>query len=83
MSSGNAYLLAVLKAGLARSNPVRSRFAPYVRGVGVAVGARVPAPIGIRTPAGPTPICSDPRWSGAPGRPHVCRPRSREHVGPE
>ena len=51
MVSGNASLLAVLKAD--PGNPVRSRF--------VAVGARVPAPIGIRMPAPPTPICSESR----------------------
>jgi len=48
-----------------------------MRGFGVAVGARVPPPIGIRTPAGPIPICSEPRWSGAPVAPRVPAEDSR------
>ena len=47
------------------------------RGVGVAVGAWVPAPIGIRTPPGPIPICSEPRWPDAPVAPRVPAEESR------
>src|SRR5690349_7788632 len=47
------------------SNPRPIPICVLLRGVGVAVGARVPAPIGIRMPAPPIPICSEPRGAGA------------------
>lgn len=47
------------------------------RGVGVGVGLRRPAPSGIRTPAGPIPIWSEPRCAGSEVAPRVSSEDSR------